>query len=348
MGNAKVEELATSDSDPKAVTPQQRVHEYPNEQLTVSCNKLFCRACREKLCLKSSSVKNHLKSKKHQEGKIRLQRKEAREQDLAKYLEKYNKEHHPRGETLPESQQIFRVKVVKTFLLAGVPLSKLDVFRNLLEETGYRLTDRRFMFDLIPFILEEEETNIKREIQGKHIGVIFDGTTRLGEAMAIVIRFVSESWELKQHLVRMQLLSKSMTGEEVARELIHVLSSNYSIGPNSLIAAMRDRASVNDVAMKTLKVVYPNVLDIGCFSHTINNVGEHFRVPLVAEFFTSWMALFSHSSKAKFLWKELTGKAMASYSATRWWSKCSFWSSLGILSPSYVLIVILDLCLDKS
>ena len=159
----------TSDSDPIAVTPQQRVS---NEQLTVSCNKLFCRACREKLCLKSSSVKNHLKSKKHQEGKIRLQRKEAQEQDLAKHLEKYNKEHHPRGETLPESQQI---KVVKTFLLAGVPLSKLDVFRNLLEETGYRLTDRRFMFDLIPFILEEEETNIKREIQGKHIGVIFDG-----------------------------------------------------------------------------------------------------------------------------------------------------------------------------
>ena len=104
----------------------------------------------------------------------------------------------------------------------------------------------------------------------KHIGVIFDGTTRLGEAMAIVIRYVSESWELEQRLVRMQLLSKSMTGEEVAREWIHVLSSNYSIGPSSLIAAMRDRASVNDVATKTLKVVYPNVLDIGCFSHTIN------------------------------------------------------------------------------
>ena len=70
------------------------------------------------------------------------------------------------------------------------------------------------------FILEEEDTNIKREIQGKYIGVIFNRMTRLGEAVAIVIHFVSESWELEQHLVRMQLLSKSMTGEEVARELI--------------------------------------------------------------------------------------------------------------------------------
>ena len=51
-------------------------------------------------------------------------------------------------------------------------------------------------------------------------------------------------------------------------------------------------------------------------------------MPLVAEFFTSWMALFSHSSKAKFLWKELTGKAMASYSATRWWSKWEIFNQL--------------------
>ncbi len=31
--------------------------------------------------------------------------------------------------------------------------------------------------------------------------------------------------------------------------------------------------------------------------------------------------LFSHSAKTKLLWKEQTGKAMASYSVTRWWSK---------------------------
>ena len=40
-----------------------------------------------------------------------------------------------------------------------------------------------------------------------------------------------------------------MTGEEIARELIHVLSANYAIGPNQLIAAMRDCAAVNGVAM---------------------------------------------------------------------------------------------------
>ena len=69
------------------------------------------------------------------------------------------------------------------------------------------------------------------------------------------------------------MLAKSLTGEELARELISVLSVAYSITSNSLLAAMRDGASVNNVAIQTLKIVYPLVIDIRCFSHTIDHVG---------------------------------------------------------------------------
>ena len=75
--------------------------------------------------------------------------------------------------------------------------------------------------------------------------------------MAIILRFVSESWTLEQCLIQIQLLAKSMTGEEIARELIHVLSATYIIGPDQFMAAMRDRAAVNNVAMRTLTVIYP-------------------------------------------------------------------------------------------
>jgi len=68
-----------------------------------------------------------------------------------------------------------------------------------------------------------------------------------------------------------------MTGEEIAHELIRVLSANYAIDPNQLIAAMRDHAAVNGVAMRTVAVVYPKAFDIGCFSHTIDRVGEAFQ-----------------------------------------------------------------------
>ena len=37
---------------------------------------------------------------------------------------------------------------------------------------------------------------------------------------------------------------------------------------------MRDQAAVNNVAMEILKVVYPLVVDIGCYSHTLDHVGK--------------------------------------------------------------------------
>ena len=67
----------------------------------------------------------------------------------------------------------------------------------------------------------------------------------------------------------MQMLAKSMTGEKVARELNSVLSMKYSVKLELLFAAMRDQASVNNLAMQTVKVVYPLIVDIGCFSHTL-------------------------------------------------------------------------------
>ena len=110
------------------------------------------------------------------------------------------------GENLAEGTQVFHVKVVSAFLHAGVPLSKLEVFRELFEETGYRLTDRRNMHDLIPFIHNQEFESIREEINGKDVSVIFDGTTHLGEALAIVIHYVNAEWKIVQQLVRLQCL----------------------------------------------------------------------------------------------------------------------------------------------
>ena len=133
------------------------------------------------------------------------------------------------GETLAESTQVFCVKAVSTFLRAGIPLNKLDIFRGLLEENGCRLTDKRNMSDLILFIQKREVDTISEEIKGKDVSVCFDGTTRLGEAVAIVLRFVDDGWNIKQRLVHLQIIAKSLTGEELARELIVILSVQYSI-----------------------------------------------------------------------------------------------------------------------
>uniref|UniRef100_A0A1X7T1T9 Uncharacterized protein n=1 Tax=Amphimedon queenslandica TaxID=400682 RepID=A0A1X7T1T9_AMPQE len=76
-------------------------------------------------------------------GKIEAQRKKiANVADIAQALAKHNDDIHLRGETLSAKIQVFRVTVVKYFLKAGVPLSKVDCFRDFLEETGYCLTDQ--------------------------------------------------------------------------------------------------------------------------------------------------------------------------------------------------------------
>lgn len=142
---------------------------------------------------------------------------------------------------------------------AGIPIGKLDILKDILEEKALRLADTRHMLDLIPFILDEEQAMIREEIKGKFVSVIFDGTSRLGEVLAVVLRYV-EDYEIKQRLVRLETLTKSMTGEEVARELISVLSASFGIKSDLLIAALRDGTSVNNVAMTVLKVVYPDVL----------------------------------------------------------------------------------------
>ena len=57
------------------------------------------------------------------------------------------------------------------------------------------------MCDLIPFVQSEEQQRIRAELQGKKISVILDGTTQLGEALVVVVRFI-DGFVVKQRLVR--------------------------------------------------------------------------------------------------------------------------------------------------
>ena len=100
------------------------------------------------------------------------------------------------------------------------------------------------------------------------MSVIFDGTTKLGEAFAVVLHFVSDK-QLKQRLIKFQILAKSMTGEEIAQDIISILQVTNGICANKLLACMHDRVSVNGSAMRTITVVFPDIVDVGCYSRMI-------------------------------------------------------------------------------
>ena len=113
----------------------------------VSNKQLFCSACREEISVKKSIIELHVR---------RLESSGKRDMDIAQALQAYDSEVHPSGERLPESTRVYRVKLVTALLKAGTPLSKIDNFRELLEEHAFSLSDSSNLCQLLPFILREE------------------------------------------------------------------------------------------------------------------------------------------------------------------------------------------------
>ena len=61
------------------------------------------------------------------------------------------------------------------------------------------------------------------------------------------------------------MLAKSMTGEELARQIIAVLSTEFGIASSLAIADSQDRASVNAVAMRTVSIILNKIVDSGFY-----------------------------------------------------------------------------------
>ena len=102
-------------------------------------------------------LNQHVKSSKHAAGKERLASKQARQRNIADMLVKYDKDKHPIGETLSEEVRVYRIQVVTSFLKVGVPLSKIDCFRDLLEENAFQLSQGSNLNQLIPFIHQQDK-----------------------------------------------------------------------------------------------------------------------------------------------------------------------------------------------
>lgn len=311
--------------DPK-VSSWDRIKDFKDEYLTVMSGKLRCEACKEFLSKKKSSVKRHVDSQKHLKSKDIIRREKKKEQFVKDLL---TKNIEAKGATLPEEIRLHRFELVESFLKAGIPLLKVDHLRPFLEKYGHRLTSRTHLTEIIPLVLKKEKDTVKSEISSNNaFSVIFDGSTRLGEALAIVVRFVDYQWNLQQRLVKLEVLAMSLNAPQLAQRLIHCLAVEYSIQPNQLLAAMRDGAAVNEAGLRQVGFFFPQIFNVPCFSHTIDNVGKHFEFSVLDTFSRNWNTMFSHSPAARLLWKTRTGKSMLLKSDTRWWSK---WEILNLV-----------------
>ena len=310
-----------------------RLKDFPGETLTLENGKIYCSACSEILNSKKSTVRDHCRSAKHKKSKAEQEKSKCKAQTIAQALRRSDANsgmRHAGGRTLPMDMRVWRMRVLHDFLSAGIPVCKIDDLRGLLESNNYRLTDSSNLSKLIPLILKEELLLIKAELRqpgtpegqyvARELSIIFDGSTRLGEAIVVIIRFLDDDWKVQQRLIRLDVVAHAVTGEQLAQVLQGCLVDFTIHGPR-VLGSTRDGASVNGAAMAILRPFCPRMLDLTCLSHTLDNVGQHFDTPTADEFLQSWISLFAHSCKAKLRWRERTGVSVKSYSETRWWSR---------------------------
>ena len=181
-------------------------------------------------------------SKKHRLNKGKLKKISKREDDIVQALQRYDQEHHPKGETLSTPTRVFRIKVVQAFLKSGTLLNRLEFFRDIFEEAGMSLSSSCNIHQLIPFTLEEE-------LKSKDVGIIFDGTTREGEALVVLVRFVHE-WEVTSRLVRNGNRTERSPIRSVIIRVINKIGRPRSGSPICLITSMiTDRIGRHEVLL---------------------------------------------------------------------------------------------------
>ena len=62
----------------------------------------------------------------------------------------------------------------------------------------------------------------------------------------------------------------------------------------NLLACMHHRAAANGVAMRIVKVIFLLVVDIGCYSYTLDLVGEKFDLAVLDDLIRLWISHSPH------------------------------------------------------
>ena len=137
--------------------------------------------------------------------------------------------------------------------------------------------------------------------EGSGVTVIFDGSCRVDEVLAVLFRFATYDFEIKQELVHLGKYQSCENNEQIANALNKQLQKfNVKYGeisrgsisePEGVLSFQKDRASANQTSMMQLQQLYHGSLDMHCFSHTVTHVGEHMIAKIAKSFKVIYLKL---------------------------------------------------------
>ena len=306
---------------------QKRVDDFPDQSLTIASTPngkvLFCRCCPKEIENILGTIKTHVTADRHKEKMVKWMERNKSDVEVKDFLEQYFQDHpNEKTVTLSPEVQLYRWRVVESCLYAGIPMEKIDDLRELLERGGTTLTDSHHLKAFVPKIEEFEFKRLLKELEGQRVCVIFDGTTRLGECIAVLIRWCPPGFEeIQQRLVALRTTKAHMNGDELGALINTIIGTTCGVQTINVVCGARDSCSTNGKAMRNLAPMYINMESILCISHTLSHCGEHVALSILDAFMTSWLGLVQNHPSARSIWKELLGGSMKGYSPIRWCSR---------------------------
>jgi hypothetical protein len=313
------------------VTVAQRLREFPGQGLKESAGELFCGPCKETIPNIKGSIRDHVGRKKHTDNLQKYVEKHGDDEEVKEVLSEHFKANPDEtGTRSSDEEHLYRYRCVETFIGTGTPLDRVNKFRPLLERAGVSLTDGSHLAGTyIPRIDARENGLLSVEMRDSYMGIHFDGTTRLGEAICMTGRKCSREFELNTRLLAFVTTEKHTNAPQLASLLTHRLGK-LGIPYDFVINTSRDSASTNGAACN-LMLANPliNATDTLCISHTVSNAGDHIIMQTLFEFTTPWLELVGGRDPhegAKNLWKSMVApQVVPGYSKVRWWSKAEIW-----------------------
>lgn len=82
-----------------------------------------------------------------------------------------------------------------------------------------------------------------------------------------------QDWEINVGLVRLQLISSSVNGDDLAHILYWGTPSTAECSSRLGLNSNEGQSASNTKALQTMSVLYPEMLDVGCISHFLDQVG---------------------------------------------------------------------------
>jgi len=289
------------------------------------------------VALLKQTIVIHKDSKKHKENKVKYL-EETRDDEAVKQMisDYFAQNPNEQQSTLDPETLLYRWRVVEKMMEEGIPLAKVDAMRDLLERGGETLTDSTHLACFVPKIHQREKDAVAHEIKDELGCIIYDGTTRLGEATAVLWRQCpTELFRLQQRLVAVRTTATHMTGDALYRLLGCIVLRDLAKQPEEVICSSRDSCSTNGVAERLLGTLCPAMAKNKCISHILVGTGQHIKLPNLGIFMAWMIQLLTHSHAFRLVFKEVMGEAMPNYSKIRWWSR---WDLMEVLSRCFTRI----------